>query len=210
MLSKIWLGICFFASALAWGLQVGPEDAYSNASKWYRWFAEPPAWLTRRSVDDIASWFFAAIAVGALGTLLVFRRRSGANQPPTSAAIRNDADEMLPLKEAVGIAFDATKATAFGGFITGYGSSEPEIVYSYFTEMLEEGIPVYGRQPPGRNLDRLELFDPHVETLVDLSSVKPHHQPARIVELHVKRGDVERFVQAVRARDMHGNESLTR
>lgn len=93
-----------------------------------------------------------------------------------------DADEKLPLREAVGVAVAETRGSATYGLHVGFGSGEEQIVSGYFSAMLDHKTPIYGKTPPANDWVLLGKVDLSEETLWEMKSIKPHHKPVRITE----------------------------
>lgn len=136
------------------------------------------------------------LAWALLASWLAFGRSPAGVAAPAAAS--RQADEMLPLRAAVGAALEATRQSSTAGFVA--GSDEEETVNGYFATMLEHGTPIYGRTPPAKDWVLLRGVDLSRETLWQMNSIKPHHEGVRITDLSVKRGDLEALIAAINAR----------
>jgi hypothetical protein len=178
----IWLAGAAF-SGLAALMGTDPDQAVTNLYKWYGKIAPPPVWLQILTpINDWLMWTFGAIAALLLGWAV---RQTWSDR------------KLMPLREAVGVALSATRDSPTAAF--GAGADEDRQVFGYFSAMLKHGTPIYGKTPPAEDWVRLGKVDLGEETLWEMKSIKPHHQPVRITDLSVKRGDLKSFILAVNA-----------
>lgn len=120
-------------------------------------------------------------------------------QDRADGSLAGSSEEMIPLREAVGRALEATRDTALAASYLGYGSDEKQLVFGYFSAMLDRNTPIYGKTPPATDWIRLGRVDLSQETLWEMKAIKPHHKPIRVTALSLLASDLEHFIAAVKA-----------
>ena len=107
---------------------------------------------------------------------------------------------MIPLRRAVGRIYGATRSSQFAAFYSGFGSNEPQVVRGYLGELIDLGIPIYGKTPPAAEWLPVS-FDPAHEDLLNMSQIVPHHQSPKYIELSLRHSDIKEAIKKINAAD---------
>jgi len=116
--------------------------------------------------------------------------------------VRDAPPEFMPLREALSQAYDRTKNGVLGPFAQGVSSSAEDVLnwYAYFSV---KHIKIYGRQPPGTELDRIPKtaftrysFVNGAQDLRGIYEDKPHY-----TDISVRAEDVPAYLERISEAD---------